>query len=573
MFERSGAELIIDILVQHGVRQIAGIPGGFNLPLYDAMARDGRIAHILARHEQGAGFIAQGMARSTGEVAVCFATSGPGATNVLTALADAKLDSVPIICITGQVPTDMIGTDAFQEVDIVAAAAPITKRSIRISGATQLLTAIPDAFFDARDGKPGPILIDVPRDVQLERITIPRLPDIRPRRTCSVTGKMAEQLDKAARLIDEAKSPILYLGGGVRHAHGATEACQLAQKGALPTVCTLMALGAMPTSHPMYMGMAGMHGDVHTNLAMARCDLLIAVGTRFGDRATGRLEQFCANARLIHIDIAEAELNRLKRGDIAILGDAGPTLAYLKRRISPRRRSAWFFEIDTLRQAAKSQNPGAASPISQWPADVISGVSAHCGDAFITTDVGQHQMWTARTFPFSFNRQWLTSGGLGTMGFGLPAAIGVALRHPTRQVVCFSGDGSIMMNIQELALLAEHRLNVKIVLFNNWALGLVAQQQDLFYDQRRYACEFDHSPCFETIAAGFGIRCIHITCDADLSERMPEVFRTEGPCLIHVPVDSRARVLPMVPPGSANTEMITADYPLMESKKKKMAIG
>ncbi|MBN2529175.1 MAG: biosynthetic-type acetolactate synthase large subunit [Deltaproteobacteria bacterium] len=562
MFEMSGAELIIELLKQHGITQVAGIPGGFNLPLYDAMARDGHIEHILARHEQGAGFMAQGMARSTGRAAVCFATSGPGATNVLTALADARLDAVPIICITGQVPTAMLGTDAFQEVDIVSAATSITKKSVRVTDAVSLLTIIPDAFHDALSGKPGPVLIDVPKDIQLQRIAFSAYPQVRPNRRLDTTDADTSTLNAVAQRIDSAKRPILYLGGGAIHNGGADAAIRLAERCDIPTVCTLMALGAMKTTHPLYLGMGGMHGDVHTNTALDRCDLLIAVGTRFGDRSTGQIDAFCKRATVIHINISPKELNRLKKADIAIAGDAASILDALHHRLRPQKHMRWKREINALRSRVSNE-----SPESRWPQMVIATVARHCPDALITTDVGQHQMWTARHFPFSFPGQWLTSGGLGTMGFGLPAAIGAALAHPLKQVVCFSGDGSILMNIQELAVLAERQLNVKIVLFNNCALGLVAQQQDLFFGERRFASEFDLSPQFEMIAAGFGIQSMTLdTLNMSSSSSkdfasLAKLFHTRGPCLVNVPIDANAKVLPMVPPGAANREMITREPP------------
>jgi acetolactate synthase-1/2/3 large subunit len=476
MIKRSGAQLTVDLLQRQGVTQVAGIPGGANLPLYDALSRSD-IRHVQARHEQGAGFIAQGMARTSGRPAVCFATSGPGATNVLTALADAHLDSIPVICITGQVPLAMIGSDAFQEVDIYGMSLPVTKHNFLVRDVGELLQVIPEAFRIAASGRPGPVLIDIPKDVQLAEIELVSWPQPGERERPQAAPEAA--IRQAVDAIASSQRPILYLGGGVVHADAAEQARALAQRNDLPTVMTLMALGVMPQAHELSLGMLGMHGAVATNQALYDCDLLIAVGARFDDRATGRVAAFCPDARVIHFDIDASEIHKVRRADIALRGDVGVSLRHLLAQIEDRRRPAWRAQIAQLQRIHPS--PAWGDKLSR-PQDLISTVGRLLGpSAVVATDVGQHQMWTAQVYPFSRPRQWLTSGGLGTMGFGLPVAIGAALQEPQRNVVCFSGDGSILMNIQELVTAAELGLNIKLVLLNNGGYGLVRQQQDLFY--------------------------------------------------------------------------------------------
>jgi acetolactate synthase I/II/III large subunit len=552
MIRRTGAELTIGLLERQGISQVAGIPGGANLPLYDALSRSA-IRHVLARHEQGAGFIAQGMARVTGRPAVCFATSGPGATNMLTALADAYLDSIPVICVTGQVPLPLIGSDAFQEVDIYGMSLPVTKHNFLVRTIDELLEVIPEAFRIAASGRPGPVLIDIPKDVQLAKIEFPSWPE--PGTPEAPQAAASDAIARAAAAIEQAKRPILYLGGGVIHAGAANLACELAERGDLPTVMTLMALGAVPEGHPLSLGMLGMHGAAATNNALHRCDLLIAVGARFDDRATGRLAEFCPDASVIHLDIDASEIDKMRRADIPLRGDVGPTLELLLQKVGKCRRAAWRSEIAEL----QSRNP---SP--QWgdslkrPQDLIRMVGRLLGpSAVVSTDVGQHQMWTAQVYPFSRPRQWLTSGGLGTMGFGLPAAIGAALAQPDRLVVCFSGDGSILMNLQELATAAEHALNIKLVLLNNGALGLVRQQQDLFYNGNRFASDLAGSPDFCAIARAFGWSTLDLAKTGYAPNALAEALNRPGPQFIHVPIDGTQRVYPMVPPGGANHQMLT----------------
>lgn len=550
----SGAEIIVRLLERQGIRTVAGIPGGPILPFYDALSRSTRIHHVLARHEQGAGFMAQGMARVTGQPAVCIASSGPGATNLLTAIADAKLDSIPLVAITGQVPQALIGTDAFQEVDTYGLSLPITKHNFLVSSAAELLEVLPRAFEIAASGRPGPVLVDVPKDVQSERISITDWPA--PGTRSIPSPAPLAQLQAAADLINGAEKPILYLGGGVVAGGAASLAVQLAEQAELPTVMTLMALGAMPVDHRLSLRMLGMHGARSTNLALDECDLLIAVGARFDDRATGQVAQFCPGARIVHIDIDPAELHKIKTAHVGITGDTAQVLQALLPLVEARQRPAWLARIDQL----ESEHPFPLPEDSHDPRShfgLIRTVAACLDDeAIIATDVGQHQMWVAQAYPLRRPRQWLTSGGLGTMGFGLPAAIGAALAEPRRTVVCFTGDGSILMNIQELVTAAQEDANVKIIVMDNASLGLVHQQQTLFYKERVYASRFQAVPDFVQVARGCGIKAVDLDRSANPCADLLQALSSHGPCLIHVSIDLANKVWPMVPPGAANRDMI-----------------
>lgn len=549
----TGAELIIRLLERQGIRTIAGIPGGANLPLYDALARHPVIEHVLARHEQGAGFIAQGMARVSGQPAVCFATSGPGATNILTAIADAKLDSVPLVCISGQVARPLIGTDAFQEVDVFGMSLPITKHNYLVEEPQDLLRIIPEAFRIASSGRPGPVWIDVPKDVQLALIEFDDLPE--PGRPDVKPTPNSEDITAAIMMIESSERPILYLGGGIIHSGASTLACTLAERSDLPTVQSLMALGAIPSDHPQALGMLGMHAAPYTNLALEACDLLIAIGARFDDRATGKVAEFCPQAKVLHIDIDPSELNKIRQTTHSIPGDACVCIEAILQQLASRKRPSWQAEIAQLKMDHPMHMPGLNDPSKHY--GLIRTIAEIAGrDCILTTDVGQHQMWTAQSFPFNRPRQWLTSGGLGTMGFGLPAAIGAALTQPEATVVCISGDGSFLMNNQELITAAETGANVKIVLMNNQSLGMVQQQQNMFYGQRRIASRFQMNPDFPAMARAMGIRAIDLEGSDNIEADLAQAFAMNGPCLIHAPICSQQQVLPIVPPGQSNRNMI-----------------
>jgi len=547
----TGAQLIVHLLERQGITTVAGIPGGTVLPLYDALSQSTQIRHVLARHEQGAGFIAQGMARTQGKPAVCMACSGPGATNLVTAIADARLDSIPLICITGQVPSSMIGTDAFQEVDTYGISIPITKHNYLVRDISELPQVISDAFRIAQSGRPGPVWIDIPKDVQTAEIEIDVLPE--PGERAPAPEFSAESVRDAAAMINAAKRPVLYLGGGAINA--ADEIRQFAEKANLPTTMTLMALGMLPKAHPLSLGMLGMHGARSTNYILQEADLLIVMGARFDDRAIGKTEQFCPNAKIIHVDIDRAELGKIKQPHVAIQGDVAEVLAQLIPQTDAAERADWRQLVADLQREFPGAIPTEGDPLSHY--GLINAVAACVDDsAIITTDVGQHQMWTAQAYPLNRPRQWLTSGGLGTMGFGLPAAVGAALANPDRKVICFSGDGSLMMNIQEMATAAENQLDVKIILMNNEALGLVHQQQSLFYKQGVFAATYPGMINFMQIAAGFGLHTCDLNAEEDAHAALQAAISRPGPALIHVRIDPEQKVYPMVPPGAANTEMV-----------------
>jgi acetolactate synthase-1/2/3 large subunit len=548
----TGAQLITRLLERQEIEIIAGIPGGANLPLYDAL-RASRIRHVLARHEQGAGFIAQGMARATGRPAVCFGTSGPGATNLLTAIADAKLDSVPLIAITGQVPRALIGTDAFQEIDTYGLTVPITKHNYLVRSAAELLDVIPDAFRIAMSGRPGPVVVDVPKDVQNACAAVDCWPE--PGQADSLPPLRADDLARAAALINAAQRPVLLIGAGVIMANASPELRMLAETANIPVAATLLGLGAIAADHPRFLGMVGMHAARYTNLVLEECDTLIALGVRFDDRATGKVEAFCPHAKILHVDIDASELGKLKQPLLGIEADVAMWLRALLPHIERQSRAAWTQRVAQLRAAHPLALPGA-DDAGQPYGSIRHAATMADRDAIVTSDVGQHQMWVAQAFPFRFPRQWLTSGGLGTMGFGLPAAIGAALAEPQRTVVCFTGDGSLLMNIQELATAAEEETNVKIMLLNNGHLGLVRQQQQLFYGGRYHASRFHAEPDFAAIARGFGLPAYDLGESDDPLRDLSAAFGRRGPCLINVPIAAEANVYPMVPPGAPNRDMI-----------------
>jgi acetolactate synthase I/II/III large subunit len=552
----TGAELIIRLLELNRITTVAGIPGGANLPLYDALGASA-VRHVLTRHEQGAGFVAQGMARASGRPAVCLGTSGPGATNLLTAIADAKLDSIPIVAITGQVPRAMIGTDAFQEIDTYGLTVPITKHNFLVRSARDLLEVIPDALRIATSGRPGPVVVDVPKDVQTEAVEIDDLPaPVRPNPSPRIG---AGEIGRAAELINESKRPLVLVGAGVIAAEAAPKLLRLIERASIPATATLLALGAVPHDHPLFLGMVGMHAARFTNLLLDECDLLIGLGVRFDDRATGKAAEFCPRAKILHIDIDPSELGKIKEPAVGLTADVGEALSALEPLIEINPRAEWILRMSNLRARYPLMVPGSDDPLRPY------GIVRHAAallpeDAIVTSDVGQHQMWVAQAYPFTRPRQWLTSGGLGTMGFGMPAAIGAALAAPDRTVACFSGDGSLLMNLQELATAAEQEVSVKIILLNNSHLGLVRQQQHLFYGKRYCASRFVAQTDFVAIARGFGIPAVDLCEARDPVAALEQAIRRPGPYLVNVPIAPEENVYPMVPPGGANRDMIGGEF-------------
>lgn len=557
----TGATLLTTLLERQGIRQLPGIPGGAILPFYDAL-HDSPIQHILARHEQGAGFIAQGMARVTGRAAACVATSGPGATNLLTAIADARLDSIPLVAITGQVAQSLIGTDAFQEVDMYGLTVPITKHNYLVHDVRELLTIVPEAFTIAESGRPGPVVIDVPKDVQTATIEIDDSELPAPGGRLAAPPCADAEIDALARMIAAAQRPVIYLGGGIIAAGASELAHELAKRLAAPAVTTLNALGAIPADSPHNMGMLGMHGTRATHTLLDECDLLIAIGARFDDRATGKVAEFCPRAAIAHIDIDRAEFGKIKRPRLSIEADAADVLQRLLPRVSQNQSRAWLDRATALRDAHPLRHPPReTAPLH--PVNLCRFIAETLpSDAIIATDVGQHQMWVAQAYPFNAPRTLLTSGGLGTMGFGLPSAIGAAFGAPEKRIACISGDGSLLMNIQELATLADHNLPVAVIVFNNAHLGLVRQQQELFYGGRYEASRFESSPDFAALARAFGIRGHSIAANAaDPLGDIAAALAQPGPCLIDIPIIATENVLPMVPPGAANNQTIERAEP------------
>jgi len=554
----NGAKLLVTLLESRGVTMIAGMPGGSNLPLYDAL-RSSTIRHISVRHEQGAGFIAEGIARVSDLPGVCLATSGPGATNLLTALADAKKDSIPLIAITGQVSSGLIGSDAFQEIDICSMAEPVTKKQYRVMKPEELYTVIPDAFRAATGQRKGPVLIDIPVDVQLAPVQdgIEIEPDRDPLPLSPVSPLLFEPI---ARMIESSRRPLLYIGGGILHSSASEEMRRFARHHRIPVVSTLMGLGAMDGDDPLFLGMLGVYGTRTANLAIDEADCVIAAGVRFDDRATGDIDEFCRNAKIIHIDIDPAEINRLKACDLSLVCDAKEAFSRFNEIVKPVKRDEWRETVRELsresRALRESFDPGDPRQIPLLVSDLLSP------EEILVTDVGQHQMWVAQSYPFRRPKTLLTSGGLGAMGFGLPVAIGAALARPDRTVVLISGDGSFLLNLQELATLRECEANVKIIILNNRHLGLVRQQQTLFFRRNLYASRIESPSDFTTIAEGFGIPAFAVREDDPVRPALEAVLYEKGPALVDVMIDPERMVWPVVPSGAAIREMIEREPPL-----------
>ena len=548
----SGSQLIIKLLERQGITHIAGVPGGAALPMYDSLS-ESSIKHVLARHEQGAGFIAQGMARVSGEAQVCFASSGPGASNLITAVADARLDSIPLIAITGQVPQQMIGTDAFQEIDTFGLMLPITKHNWMVRSAEELLTVIPEAFRIALSGRPGPVSIDVPKDVQTQLIDVTEWPE--PAVAAETPEFDEPAIDAMLVKIRESHKPLLMIGGGIVYSGACEQLREFAEKLDVPTVQTFMGLGILPDDHRLSLGMLGMHGARYTNYLLEECDLLIGLGVRFDDRATGKVEAFCPKAEIIHVDIDRSEIGKVKNPVLSIQADVGEVLTIANQQLEAMQRPLWQQRVEQLKAAHPLILDGEDELFRPYGA--IKVVAELLDDtANISTDVGQHQMWVAQAYPFNRPRQWISSGGLGTMGFGLPAAIGAALAQPDRKSVCFSGDGSFMMNIQELATAAEENLDVKIIILNNGHLGLVRQQQTLFYNKNLNAVKYQQTVDFAKAAEAMGCKGVDLAQSEDPMTDLKNALLEHGPCVINLPISETEMVYPMVAPGGANVDMI-----------------
>jgi acetolactate synthase I/II/III large subunit len=551
-----GCQFLVKALERESVEFIFGYPGGAIMPVYDALL-DSPIKHILVRHEQAAALAADGYARATGKVGVCMATSGPGATNLVTGIANAYMDSIPVVAITGQVATPLMGTDAFQEVDIFGITLPVVKHSFLVDSVADLPRAVHEAFRIAKSGRPGPVLIDLPKDIANAEADF------------QFYGSEAESdsaepdreaIARAAQLIKNAHRPVIYAGGGIGMAGALEEFGAFVEATRIPVVSTLKGIGAIPTQHPLFLGMMGMHGTKASNHAVQACDLLICIGARFDDRATGKLAGFATDARVIHMDADAAEVGKLRHADAPLVGDLKKTLSALTT--VPVDGDTWRHQCLAWKQAhAWDYNAPAPGIYAPWFLKRLAQRSPE--NVIVACDVGQHQMWVAQHFDFARPEQHLSSGGLGTMGFGLPAAIGAQLAYPNATVINVSGDGSMMMNLQELATLRRYDLPVKIVLFDNRALGMVRQWQELFHAERYSEVDLSDNPDFSRVAESMGIPAFRIESRDQIEDAIDGLLATSGPVMAHVLIDQMANVWPIVGPGRSNSEMM--DLPVQQA--------
>jgi acetolactate synthase I/II/III large subunit len=553
-------DAVMECLKAEGVDVVFGLPGGANLPTYDAFV-DAGIHHVLVRHEAGGGHAAEGYARATGKVGVSLGTSGPGATNLVTPIMDAMMDSTPVVFLTGQVRTELLGTDGFQEADILGITMPAVKHSFMIQHPLEIPRAIHEAFHLARTGRPGPVVVDIPvdlsrADIPYEPVSDVHLPGYQP----TIEGN-TKQIRQAAKAIASARRPVLYTGGGVINANASAELVQFATSDRLPVTSTLLGLGAFPAPHDQWLGMLGMHGTRAANYAMDEADLIVAIGARFDDRITGKLSEFAPRAKFIHIDVDPAEISKNVPAHIPIVGDAKNVLEqliveYAALGADPSRLEEWWTRINGWREKHPLKYEDSADSEIK-PQRMIEAIyEATGGDAIVTSDVGQHQMWTAQYFHFNKPRRWINSGGLGTMGFGLPAAMGAKVGCPDDTVVCIAGDGSVQMNMQELATCAQEGIDIKVFIMNNGYLGMVRQWQELFWDKRYSHVDMGQFPDFVKLADAYGATGMRLEDKKTLVDGMKEAIATPGPVLVDVRVTREENTYPMIPAGQAARDMV-----------------
>ncbi len=554
-------DAIMECLKAEGVEVVFGLPGGANLPTYDAFV-DAGIRHVLVRHEAGGGHAAEGYAKATGRVGVAFATSGPGATNIVTPIVDAMMDSVPTVFITGQVRTDLIGTDGFQETDTLGITMPVVKHSFQIRSPLEIPRAIHEAFHIARSGRPGPVVVDIPVDLSRAEIAYAPVTDIHLPGYQPNTAGNTKQIRQAAKAMASARRPVIYAGGGVINANASQQLTEFAISDRFPVTCTLKGLGAFPAPHPQWLGMLGMHGTRTANYAMDEADLICCIGARFDDRITGKLSEFAPHAKFIHIDIDPAEISKTIPAHIPIVGDCKNVLTKLIKEyrllegVDPSRTDEWWQKIRGWQEKHPLAYTDSADAEIKPQFMMQALYEATGGDAIVTSDVGQHQMWAAQHYHFSKPRRWINSGGLGTMGFGLPAALGAQVGCPDATVVCIAGDGSIQMNIQELATCAEDKIPVKVFIMNNGYLGMVRQWQELFWDKRYSHVDMGSFPDFVKLAEAYGATGMRLTDKATLVDDMKAALATDGPVVCDVRVTREENTYPMIAPGQAAREMV-----------------
>ena len=559
LFQTTGAEAVIQSLKAEGVKTIFGYPGGAIMPIYDALFDHlEEVNHVLTRHEQGAIHAAQGYARTSGKTGVVFATSGPGATNLITGLADALIDSTPLVCITGQVASHLLGTDAFQETDVMGISMPVTKWNCQVTKAADIAPALAKAFYIASSGRPGPVLVDITKDAQFEKLDFSYEKCTAVRSFQPKPKLNADQLQAASKLLNEAKKPLMIVGQGIMLSNAEEELLVFAEKTGVPVASTLLGLGAFPANHPQFVGMVGMHGNYAPNVKSNECDVLLAVGMRFDDRVTGDVSRYAKQAKVVHIDIDAAEINKIIKADAPVLADAKEALAFLTDWVEKQNHQSWLDEFhqakeNELQVLSKNRNNDFADQIRMdLVIDLLSQKTN--GNAVVVTDVGQHQMMAAQFYQYNQTKSNVTSGGLGTMGFALPAAIGAKMANPGKQVIAIIGDGGFQMTLQELGTIMQNNIGVKIIILNNEYLGMVRQWQQMFFE-KRYSFTNIQSPDFVALAASYNIKGVKVEKQEDLSNALDQLLNTENAFLLEVKVAKEDNVFPMVPTGASVAEI------------------